>query len=91
MLEYKYVQVGPAKDNNWEECAACRRVAPLHEFTSGKIGRNGEKFKLCDLCAQTDAGNAHEYPNQYENAQVLKHICAVANLMLDKITGRKPG
>lgn len=41
---------------------------------------------LCRLCASTLAGNAYDYPEQYQGqAAVLKTICYVGNTILAEV------
>lgn len=54
--------------------------------------KESEPKWLCDLCASTAAGSAHEYPEQYgESAQVLKTICYVGNAVLAAIASARSG
>lgn len=88
-IEYKYI---PSDDSqqDFHECASCGCVAPLYKFKGDSIIQPREDYFLCELCASTAAGNAHAYPNQYREGGTLKHICAVGNLILDKVCGRSP-
>lgn len=90
MIEYKYVKVDPAYDD-YEDCDSCNQVAPLHTFAANPMSDRKEDKKMCELCSSTFVGNALDYPRQYPDAKVMQHICAVGNVMLDKITGREPG
>lgn len=73
------------------ECECCQLSdVELNEFsTTGYAGcKLGEPkiFRFCDLCYKTFAGNSHLYPRQYEGrAEIMQHICAVANIMLKKL------
>lgn len=41
---------------------------------------------LCELCSRTYAGNAAFYPDQYQNGRgIHQHVCAVANILLEKV------
>lgn len=40
---------------------------------------------LCKVCASTSAGNASRYPQQYENADILKMLAKCTNMILDAI------
>ncbi len=42
----------------------------------------------CELCKSTHAGVAHQYPSQYQNADVLRTICYVGNVILAKMEGK---
>lgn len=47
---------------------------------------------LCDLCASTMTGTAHEYPEQYAEGnayEVMRTICFVGNTVLAAIAASK--
>jgi hypothetical protein len=55
---------------------------PVVPHDGPKDGKN-----LCHLCACSLAGNAVDYPSQYD-ATTLRTICAVGNMVIDECTGR---
>ena len=72
------------------ECSSCHiDNVELHECEPPLFTRHKDKFYFCDFCYETFAGNAAEYPDQYDNGQVMQHICAVANILLRKLTEAK--
>jgi ribosomal protein L37AE/L43A len=69
-------------------CDSCGyKTRHLHVATQA-LKRN-DRVWLCDLCFSTYAGNATLYPAQYENGNVLRHICFVSNAILDAIREKK--
>lgn len=73
------------------ECECCQsQDVELNEFSTthyeGCKLCEPKKFRFCDLCYSTFAGNSHQYPRQYQGrAQIMQHICAVANILLKKL------
>ena len=68
------------------ECESCGFSIETKEYT---YGFDNKKMQLCFLCAGTFAGNAAQYPSQYDNADVLKCICFVGNAILKAISEPK--
>lgn len=66
------------------QCQSCGSTGvPLTAYTSFRMSRlKGASKILCALCANTKAGNAHEYPEQYPDRDVLQIICYVGNEIL---------
>lgn len=67
------------------ECESCGQVSPVYTYTEGDEG-----MELCELCSCTLAGNAARRPRQYEHGELMRHVCAVGNLILDAVQNRKP-
>lgn len=72
-----------------EQCESCQ-----FETDAIKAYRTTRNFPrgpcpdkwLCDLCASTIAGNAHEYPEQFPGTHdVVRTICFVGNAILAEI------
>jgi len=81
-----------------DECECCG--FKTEAITAYRTNRNFPKGPcpdkwLCNLCASTMAGTAHEYPEQYfegRAGEVLKTICFVGNTILAAIaSAREPG
>jgi hypothetical protein len=66
-----------------EQCDSCdSKDVPLNDYPQG-IGNSRRSRKLCFLCANTRAGNALEYPEQYRGQDgILQAICFVGNEIL---------
>lgn len=88
MSKYEWLR---DEDDEVCECDSCHMKAPLllvkHQFFDP---RGEVKFKFCKLCASTFAGNATQYPDQYDHGSVMRHQCALQNLLIDELTGRSP-
>lgn len=70
------------------ECDSCGYQTALKPYQRG-FPEQGEPAHLCDLCASTRAGNAQEYPRQYEGqTAILQTICYVGNAILDALKKR---
>lgn len=61
-------------------CDSCGFYGDIEEYSSHK--RDGEHKKLCELCANTSAGNTIEYPQSYPCPEVMQQINFVANVLL---------
>lgn len=42
-------------------------------------------FFFCDVCFSTFTGNAHRYPSQYPDAEVMKLVAYCTNLIIKTI------
>jgi hypothetical protein len=64
-----------------EECDFC------HFKTEVKLYSRplSEDAYLCLVCASTLAGNAHRYPDQYQNVPIMKQISFCTNLILSRL------
>lgn len=73
-----------------DECDSCGFQGPTEAYPrrNHKLGGGGDK-RLCVLCAGTHAGNALEYPDQYPNAEAMRTICYVGNVILKAIKDKK--
>ena len=77
-----------------EECYCCgyqTKKLTLFKNLDTKIGGGGklihDDFWYCDLCASTMASTSDRY--LYEDANIMKTICYVGNVILDAIKKRK--
>lgn len=70
-------------------CDSCNFETPKLKFypmRSGDINEPEVNKLLCDVCASTMAGNAYEYPRQYEGERkTLQMLAYCTNLILQKI------
>lgn len=66
------------------ECAGCNYETVLQKYKSGKPTKEVE-VELCNLCANTPNGNAVFFPDQYQDAHILKTLCYIGNAVLDKL------
>jgi hypothetical protein len=76
-----------------EECEFCEfETTDLKAYSNSPFTDNTDTHKwLCKLCAATPAGNACEYPRQYEGElNTLKTICYVGNAILKAIAASAP-
>lgn len=73
-----------------EECESCGyETTAIKAYPNTRGLPQEETWKwLCNLCAGTVAGNAYEYPEQYDDASTLQTICYVGNAILDAINKR---
>jgi ribosomal protein L37AE/L43A len=74
-------------------CHSCGfKTMSLRAYRASELGsrKHNTHMWLCLLCASTLTGNAYEYPDQYDNADVLKTICFVGNTILEEIRGVSP-
>ncbi len=85
------------KDNGWdpedkpEACDFCQfKTQELRPYANAPFREAAESHKwLCRLCANTPAGNAHEYPDQFKGEiNAMKCTCFVGNTILAEM--RKP-
>lgn len=73
-----------------EGCDSCRFETALKRYDNHRsigLHASGPKSKwLCELCASTMAGNAHEYPEQYRGERAtLQTLCYVGNAILTEL------
>lgn len=78
---------------NWTigECAFCGYETKVRDYQyapPSQLFHNGRR-KLCSVCANTPAGNAEEYPNQYKDTELMKLVAWGINRILDEV--RSPG
>ena len=77
------------------ECSSCGidnvllhvTEIPFTQLVNNRRSRD-EPYLFCDFCFETFAGNACQYPDQYrdeDRGEVMRHICAVANILLRKL------
>lgn len=75
-----------------KECESCHY--PAKELTEYPNRRNefrrdvteeAKTILLCELCANTPAGTAKQYPDQFPQANVLQTICFIGNALLDAL------
>jgi len=83
--EAKKDEIAPNED---EQCCSCTADNLLLHVVEPSVFTSGVKHQHCDLCFETFAGNACQYPSQYPNKDVLQHINLVANILLRKIGGK---
>jgi hypothetical protein len=76
-----------------DECDGCNFETKVEEYGQGVgkdfMNRTGRQMKLCNLCANTHAGNAVDFPNQYENDEVMFAISYVGNVILKELADIK--
>jgi hypothetical protein len=77
-----------------EECDSCgfRTEALIAYPVRRNFPKESAPKWLCDLCASTMAGNAHEYPEQFREGRagdVMKTICFVGNTILAAIASAR--
>ncbi len=72
-----------------KECDACHfKTDKLHECPPA-FGSTRENFWFCDLCYGSFSGNSAQYPKVYEDkADIMQHICYVANVILAKLEAK---
>lgn len=54
------------------------------EFGKGTMA-DRDPIEFCDICASSMAGNAYCYPSQYPEAQVMKMISVVGNMIMARL------
>lgn len=74
-----------------EECDCCQfTTTELTEFPMGLGSRTpNEPMWLCELCANTPASNAYQYPGRYDDHEVLKTLCYVGNAIIAAVKASK--
>lgn len=76
-----------------EDCDSCHYETPrLTRYADrvAAISMGGRVLWLCPLCAETLAGNAARWPEQYrDRGDVLRTICYVGNVILDTLKSKK--
>jgi hypothetical protein len=82
ITQQKIIQPDPEK--SCDSCGA-ENVLLHHVEKPLFTSQPEEGYEFCDFCYMTFAGNAAQYPNQYEHGEVMRHICAVANILLRKL------
>ncbi len=79
----------PKPEPEVEECNSCGFVTDLKpwEYASGKHGGLDDLWMmLCDLCANTLAGNASVNPQFYSGqAETMSVVCYVGNVILQQL------
>lgn len=70
-----------------EGCQCCGfETTEIKPYGMNRMFPNPGKKWLCNLCVETMAGNAYEYPEQYRHhGDVLKAICYVGNVILKEM------
>lgn len=83
--EWPYPLRDPVPEDK-ESCDACSYPTQhLHKTNPPFMSKRTEPYWFCDLCWTSFAGNAAQYPGQYEDGRVLQHICFVGNVILAEI------
>jgi hypothetical protein len=70
------------------ECFFCRHpAAALRPYFRNRNSLEAERYSwLCNLCADTQAGRAEEYPRQFEGqSETLQVICYVGNEIIQHL------
>lgn len=73
-----------AKKFKVDACDSCRFETKVQLYE----GPKKEKW-LCGLCAGSLAGNAYEYPEQYECADLYGVVCHVGNAILKALADKR--
>jgi len=72
------------------ECDSCEYRTEVSKYPSSPDSRfEGEPMTLCDLCARTGAGNAHENPELHPDRSTLWTICYVGNAILEALNEKE--
>jgi hypothetical protein len=69
------------------DCCGFRTRTKKYEKDWTREEPKPKKMDLCDLCANTYAGNTLQYPR--DNADILKAICYVGNSIIEEIRKKK--
>ncbi len=72
-----------------DECESCGYETDLKAYSMCRSLPKSEYKWLCNLCAGTMAGNAYEYPEQYENVPLFQTVCYVGNAILDAVKAQQ--
>ena len=64
------------------ECDGCHFGTQALTAYPRRFPDNGEQKWLCRLCESTPCGAAVTFPKQYPEANVLRTICYVGNVIL---------
>ena len=71
------------------ECQSCGFKGAHTQIVMAHNEETKAKYQLphehCDICYNTLAGNAHRYPSQYRNRDLMQQISVVGNMILKKI------
>ncbi len=51
-------------------------------YESGRTGLQAGEFFYCDVCCGTFASNAHRYPSQYKDKEVMRMLAYCTNTLL---------
>jgi hypothetical protein len=76
-----------------DECDSChfetRALVKYDDRIAGLRDPSKTTAWLCALCAETLAGNAYRYPDQYrESGNVMRTVCYVGNVILEALKSR---
>jgi MinD superfamily P-loop ATPase len=82
-VEYKYMY----DEGCLVECDSCQSVAPLAAFDPY---HENEKCHFCEVCSGSLISRITMASTRDPNKDLYVIIAQVGNVILDKITGRKP-
>ncbi len=74
MAKYQY-RAGP---DGTVPCDCCGYKAPVADFTAD----TKRVMVLCEICASTPVGIAHEYPRAGNDSHILKTIAWIGNRIM---------
>lgn len=73
-----------------DECESCSFHTKLTRYDNKPFPVGEDRWKyLCDVCANTNAGNAQTYPEFYENKTTLESMSYCTNLILEALKKRR--
>lgn len=82
------------KPDNCECCDFETEALKLYPQMDTTIGGGGKTvnadFWWCDLCTGTIASVAHRYPGSYPDANVLRSLCYIGNVLRKEIRSNAP-
>lgn len=92
-MRYTYRFIEGERERTPHECDSCGCIAPLGDFKVNKSDGSMEQIfiELCEVCSSTYISNITRYNRVYslEEQNITRSLAQVANLLLDKLTGRR--
>jgi hypothetical protein len=83
MIDYKYIE-----DECYVlGCSSCGCVAPLCQTKYQSIRRQNEDRFLCQICANSEVGNATDF--YHEDVNLYRAMAQVGNTVVDMLTDRR--
>jgi hypothetical protein len=83
VAESRYSTISPGE----EECCSCGMAGVLlHKIPPSEFA-SGQEHRHCDLCHESMAGQACEFPRNYPAIErnLMRHVCQVANVLLKEL------
>jgi hypothetical protein len=78
------------KDTEKGECDFCGYDTKITRYREehAELGHRKTAW-LCDVCANTDGGNAWFFPRQHSDTDILRSIAVATNMILDAVNKKE--